>query len=96
MRTLACTTDNYVAHLVLGNALLRKGNADAAIAHYRQALKINPNYVRAYNNLGATLLQEGKLDEAITNYQQALKIEPDYTQAHENLANALFQKGKSG
>ena len=94
MRALACTTDNYVAHMVLGNALLRKGNADAAIAHYQQALQINPNYARAYNNLGITLLQKGKVDEAITHYQQALKIEPDYTQAHENLGNALFQKGR--
>jgi tetratricopeptide (TPR) repeat protein len=94
MRALACTTDNYVAHTVLGNVLLRKGDVDGALAHYQQALQINPNYARAYNNLGFALLQKGKADEAITDYQQALKIEPDYTQAHENLGNALFQEGK--
>ncbi len=93
-RALACTTDNYVAHMVLGNALLRKGNADAAMAHYQQALRINPDYAQAYNNLGITLFQKEKVDEAIANYQQALKIEPDFTQAHENLGNALLQKGR--
>jgi Flp pilus assembly protein TadD len=94
MRALACTSDNYVAHMVLGNVLLRKGDADAAIAHYQQALQINPNYAQARNNLGITLLQKGKVDEALTQYQEALKIEPDYTQAHENLGIALLQKRK--
>ena len=31
---LACTTDNYMAHYNLGNALNQKGRVDEAIAHY--------------------------------------------------------------
>jgi protein O-mannosyl-transferase len=94
-RTLACTTDNYVAHLILGNALLQKGNADAAIAQYQQALQINSNDAPAHNNLGIILLQRDKADEAIAQYQQAVQIQPDFTQAHENLGDALLQKGKA-
>ena len=39
--TLACTSDNFIAHNNLGNALLQKGRVDEAIAHFQKALQIN-------------------------------------------------------
>ena len=91
--TLACTSDNCIAHNNLGNALLQKGNVDEAIAHYQKALQIKPDYAEAHNNLGNALLQKGNVDEAITHYQKALQINPDYAEAHNNLGIALLQKG---
>jgi tetratricopeptide (TPR) repeat protein len=92
--TLACTSDNYTAHNILGNALLQKGKADEAIAHYQTALQIKPDYVEAYNNLGNALLQKGRVDEAIAHFQMALQIKPDYVVTSYNLGNALLQNGK--
>src|SRR5208282_5015428 len=57
--TLACTSDNSVAHNDLGNALLQKGSVDEAIVHYQKALQIDPDYVDACYNLGNALLQKG-------------------------------------
>jgi tetratricopeptide (TPR) repeat protein len=91
--TLACTSDNCVVHGNLGNALLKKGNVDEAIAHFQRALQIDPDSVEAHNNLGNALLKEGNVDEAIVQYQKALQINPDYAKAHYNLGCALFQKG---
>ncbi|MGO8680684.1 MAG: tetratricopeptide repeat protein, partial [Limisphaerales bacterium] len=91
--TLACTSDNSVAHNDLGNALLQKGSVDEAMAHYQKALQIDPDYVDACYNLGNALLQKGAVDEAIAHYQKALQINPDYAKACNNLGNVLVQKG---
>jgi tetratricopeptide (TPR) repeat protein len=92
--TLACTSGNYVAHNNLGYLLHDKGRADEAIAHYQQALQINPYFAEAHNNLGNVLVQKGRLEEAMAHYQQALQINPYFAKAHYNLGNALFQKGQ--
>ena len=91
--TLACTSDNFIGHYALGNALLKKGSVDEAIAHYQKALQINPNDANACYSLGNALLQNGNVDEAIIQYQRALRIKPDYAEAYINLGNALLQKG---
>jgi Tfp pilus assembly protein PilF len=91
--TLACTSDNDVAHDNFGNFLIGEGRADEAITHYQKAVQINPKNVEAHYNLGNVLIKEGSVDEAITYYQKALQINPDYAQAHNNLGNALLQKG---
>jgi tetratricopeptide (TPR) repeat protein len=91
--TLACTSDNAVAHYNLGNDLLQKGRVDEAIAQYQKALQIKPDKEEACNNLGNALLQKGSVDEAIAYYQKTLQINPEFAEAHYNLANALLQKG---
>ena len=91
--TLACTSDNFVGHNNLGNALFKMGNVDGAIVHFQEALQINPDFAEAHNNLGNALGQKGRADEAIAHYQKALQINPDDAKACYNLGNALLQKG---
>ena len=66
---------------------------DAAINNYKKALKINPDYPDAYNNMGNALKDKGDLEAAIESYKQALKIKPDYAQAYNNMGIALKGKG---
>ena len=66
-----------------------QGKLEEAIASYRQAVRLKPDYAEAYNNLGNALKDQGKLEEAIASYQQALRLKPDYAEAHNNLGNAL-------
>ncbi|MGA2243247.1 MAG: tetratricopeptide repeat protein [Verrucomicrobiota bacterium] len=91
---LACTSGNYVAHNNLGSALFQKGNMDAAIAQYQEALQIKPNYAEIHNSLGSALFQKGSVDEAVAQYQTALQINPDYAEAHYNFGFALFKMGQ--
>ncbi len=91
---LACTTDNHVAHINLGNALLQKGQVENAIVQYQEVLKIQPNYADAHYNLGNALLKKGAVDESIDQFQQALQINPTIAEACINLGNALLQKGR--
>jgi len=43
----------------LGIALVRKGEAERAVTTFQQALKLNPQYHEAQENLASTLKQLG-------------------------------------
>jgi len=89
---LDVTSNNHVAHLNVGNVLIKQGKRDEAIAHYLEALRIRPNYGDAYFNLGLAHFLQGMPEEAIGYYYSSLKIKPDCPKTHYNLANALSQK----
>jgi tetratricopeptide (TPR) repeat protein len=80
----------------LGAALQLDGRLDEAIAHYRRAIDVQPDYAPAYNNLGSALRASGRLDDAVVAYERALQLRPsDFPDAHYNLANALLDEGRS-
>ena len=58
-----------------------QGKLDEAVAAYRQAIGIKPDFAEAHSNLGNALKDQGKLDEAIAAYRQAIGIKPDYAEA---------------
>jgi protein O-GlcNAc transferase len=67
---------------------------DEAIAAYRRAIGIKPDYTEAYCDLGLALTRQGKLDEAVAAYRRAIGIKPDYAEANCNLGIALDMQGK--
>jgi tetratricopeptide (TPR) repeat protein len=88
------TENNYKAQNNLGTAW-GQIDFDKAIYHYKESLKIRPNYVRALYNLGTALTEKGDYDEAILYFTRVLKINPKKTDARMNMANVLFKQGKS-
>ena len=56
------------------------------IAHYQDALRIEPDNAEAHYNWGKALQTLGRPQDAVAHYQAALRIRPDYTYAHNNLA----------
>ncbi len=77
----------------LGIALKDQGRLDEAVACFRRALQLTPNFAEAYNNLGIALKDQGKLDEAVANYSRALQLKPDYADAHWNRALVWLLQG---
>ena len=45
-----------------------QGKLDEAVACYRRALELKPDFAEAHNNLGNALKDQGKLDEAVACY----------------------------
>ncbi len=91
---LDATSNNYVAHYTLGNALALQGNLTGSVSHYNKALQIHPNFAEAHNNLGNALALQGNLTGAISHYNKALQINPDHAEAHRNLAVGLDRQGR--
>ena len=72
------------------NALLKK--FDEAVACYKKALRINPNYAAIYNNLGNVFKETGEIELAEYNYKKATKIKPNYAEAYYGLGLTLEKK----
>lgn len=88
------TDNNHVMHGNLGFALTARGRPDEAIQHYKEALRINPDFEKANVNIGLALLTQGKFDECIEYYEDVLRAKPGYVGVHHNLAVVLLRKGK--
>jgi tetratricopeptide (TPR) repeat protein len=61
----------------LGEALEKIGAFDGAIAAYRAALQVNPDFRKASNNLIVVLVKAGKSDEATQRARQLVAARPD-------------------
>jgi tetratricopeptide (TPR) repeat protein len=59
-----------------------------AIESYKQAIRIDHDYVKAHCNLGIAYGKSGKYKEAIDAFKQAIRINTDYAEAHFNLGVA--------
>ena len=69
--------------VLLANALMARGETDAAVGYYRQALRKDPESVEAHICLGNALMARGEAEEAATHYRQALSSEPDSGEARQ-------------
>jgi tetratricopeptide (TPR) repeat protein len=92
--TLARNPGSWLAYNDLGNVLGRKGEVEEAIAQFRKALDLQPDYARAHLNLGILLGRKGEAREAIAQFRKALDIEPNSPEAQNNLGSALLQQGE--
>jgi len=92
--TLRVTRANCIAHNNLGVALADENRADAALAHFQEALRIKPDYADAYNNVGLALWREGRREEAALQYRNALRYQPNLAEPHNNLGLVLTELGR--
>jgi tetratricopeptide (TPR) repeat protein len=93
-RALEVTEGNYIAHLNLGNELLREKKRDEAIEHYKRALDLHNTYVEAHYNLGVALGLERRYAEAVMAYRRVVELKGNHRRVYFNLALALAKTGK--
>ncbi|MEB3182549.1 MAG: tetratricopeptide repeat protein [Nostocaceae cyanobacterium] len=67
----------FLIYNALGFAYFSQEQYDLAMRQYKEALKYNPQYVAALNNLGHTYEKKKLNAQALEAYEQALKIEPN-------------------
>ena len=77
----------------MGLTLQMQGRLDQATDSFYSAIRIQPQYSEAYNNLGNTFRIQGKLREAIEAFQNAVRIKPDYLAAYRNLIYIFAENG---
>ena len=77
-----------VALFLVDLGLHDKGRVEVAIACWRQAIALDPEFAWAHYNLGAALADKGQVDEAIACYQKAIALDPKHAAARTGLARA--------
>jgi tetratricopeptide (TPR) repeat protein len=65
---------------------------DSSKKDFERAIKMDPNYADAYNNLGAVEYQDRHLKPAIKRYQQAIALNPEFATYHSNLGTAYMER----
>ena len=71
MKILTVKTEKIDISGIIEEALAVKECIDGAIYHFSEAIKINPDYPEAHNNLGSALLCKGNFDAAAFHFQNA-------------------------
>ena len=70
------------------------GNFEKAIAEFRAAINIDPNYKEAHCYLGAIYIEQEKYTDAIKTLREAINIDKEFKEAHFNLALAHLELGE--
>jgi protein O-GlcNAc transferase len=82
------------APLAGAHACLQRGEYDAALAAFWQALKADPRLAAAWNGAGVCLRNLGRTDEAEDSFRAALRIDPALAEAQLNLGNFAYLRGE--
>lgn len=66
--------DGALLRFSLGNEYLKAGQAERAVAYYRDALARDGHYSAAWKGLGKALVEAGQLVEALKAYQAGIAV----------------------
>jgi len=92
-KALEIDPESAEAFAALGLARWQIGQLDAGESAFRQAIKLNNNYVPAYLWLGGLLAELGRLPEENQILQQAMEIDPLNELLAINFAGNLSRRG---
>lgn len=76
-----------------GMGFVRRKQWPQAIQAFMLAVRFEPNYVEAWNNLGYSYRKINDNQKALEAYQRALRIRPDYAPAHEYIGRLYLALG---
>lgn len=87
--------DNPTIHNLMGAAELQRGNAEAALEFFNQALQLAPTYSDARNNRGASYVQLNQFSMAETDFLTVLSdnLYENRTGVYFNLGSLYYGRG---
>lgn len=77
-----------------GNKAREDRDDSAALEHYQKALRIDPNFYPALNNLGAIYERQGNHSLAEQAFLKAQAIDPDDGESYINLGHVSYEEGQ--
>jgi predicted Zn-dependent protease len=81
-----------LAHRLLGEIALAKGDVPGAIAELEQEQKVNPLDGETYNRMGDAYLRQGQLDRAQQALDRAVLLEPDASGPYILLGKTMLEQ----
>lgn len=76
-----------------GQSQAKKKNWNLAVAAFQQAVKVEPKFPEAWNNMGYCYRRLKQYDKALEAYRQALTLKPDFAYAHEYMGRTYLAMG---
>jgi tetratricopeptide (TPR) repeat protein len=86
--------DSAVIWNKIGIAYHQMLQMNEARKNYEKAIKLNPKYAEAINNLGTVFYARRSYRRAISQYNRALKLAPNSASIYSNLGTAQFARKK--
>lgn len=83
-----------IAHTAIGMALLNRKQAEEAAAKFEEAVRLKPDYWRAYIHWGRALMASTDFEYAVLCLKQAVALNPSYEFAQYQLGVALKRAKK--
>ncbi|MDR1637026.1 MAG: tetratricopeptide repeat protein [Treponema sp.] len=71
-----------------GILLYLKGNYERSIKDFTEAIRLDPNFAKAYNKRGEVYNDKGECDQAIADCTEAIRLDPNNKMAKKNLKAA--------
>ncbi len=82
-----------VQHMQAGISAEKLGQHDVAVAEFRKAAEVDPDFAVAYVDIGTVYMGERKYSEAIAPLKRAVLLDPSILGAQEMLGLALLFQG---
>ena len=76
----------------IGMMNLHLMRVDASRKDFERAVKMDPNFADAHNNLGTVYYQNNQMKQAIKEYQKAIAINPAQATYHSNMGTAYLER----
>ena len=71
--------------------LSKNGNNKEAINFFLETLKLNPDHIKALNNIGLLYIENNNYELAFNYLKKAIDINPLYSKAYNNLGALYFK-----
>jgi len=93
-KAIALDSRNPEIYNLLGFICDQTHRPDQAIQNFQAALKLNPGFTPARNNLGSSYLRQQKPELALEEFRQTLVFRPDDVTANYNSGVIYLQQGQ--
>jgi tetratricopeptide (TPR) repeat protein len=93
-RAVRVEPDNFVARLMLGNALFERRQLEGAAREYQAALRLRSDYPEAWLRAGVALIEQGRPAEAMPYLTKASELAPAWPEPQRRLALAWLRQGR--
>lgn len=92
-QAIAFTPNEASYWLIASNIEQDLGNIEGAIERVRGAIRLQPHFPEAYNNLGILLVDSQAIADARDAFATAVEQKPNYARALTNLSSAYLRLG---
>lgn len=91
MTALAVPNRSAEYHRKRGLEAIEAQMLQDAVAEFRVALRLNPRFVKVWNDLGVVMEALGNYSDAMQCYGRALELDPCHLEARTNLLGLTIQ-----